>query len=130
MRPFSRSLAIMLPWLLFACHSSPRLDKSFDQIRSLVQGKTAAEIQAILGPPDSRQLMLLGDERWIWWDYTFLGGQDYSPQIRGQVVHLQITFTNPSLSGRNRPPYSQWRIDDPSSVSYLLREPAPLTGSF
>jgi hypothetical protein len=111
--------------LLFACHHSPRSDRSFDQIRILVQGKSASEIEQILGPPDSRQSLLLGDERWIWWNYTYLGGVNYSPEVRGQIVHLQITFANPDLSGRDRPPYSQWRIEDPLSVSYLLPAAGP-----
>ena len=91
----------------------------------MVQGKTASEIEEILGPPDSRQSLLLGDERWVWWNYTFLGGQDYSPEVRGKVVHLQITFANPELSGRDRPPYSRWRVEDPLSVSYLLPAAGP-----
>ena len=118
------SVAILVLGLLAACHGSPRSNKSFDQIRVLVLGKSASEVEEILGPPDSRQPLLLGDERWIWWNYTYLGGQDYSPEIRGQTVHLQITFANPDLSGRDRPPYSRWRIEDPLSVSYLL----PATG--
>lgn len=112
-------------WVLYlclfaACNSSPRSDRSFDQIRNLVQGKTASEIEEILGAPDSRQSLLLGDERWIWWDYTYLGGQDYSPDVRGKIVHLQITFTNPSIAGSYKPSYSEWRVVDPQNVSFLL----------
>ena len=125
MRSLVRALSFLFLSLLFACHNSPRSDRSFDQIRYLVQGKTALEIEKILGPPDSRQPLLLGDERWIWWNYTFLGGQDYSPDVRGKVVHLQITFANPDLSGKARPPYSCWRIEDPLSVSYLLPPVGP-----
>jgi hypothetical protein len=125
MRSVSGTLSIVLLFLLFACHGSPRSDKSFDQIRSMVQGKTALEIEEILGPPDSRQPLLLGDERWIWWNYTYLGGQDYSPEVRDQVVHLQITFANPDLSGKDRPAYSQWRIEDPLGVSFVLPASGP-----
>jgi hypothetical protein len=125
MRSLVPALWFLLLSLLFACHHSPRSDRSFDQIRDLVQGKSASEIEEILGPPDSRQPLLLGDERWIWWDYTYLGGQDYSPEIRGQVVHLQITFANPDLSATDRPPYSQWRVEDPMSVSYILPVAGP-----
>jgi len=119
------ALVILLASVLVACHGSPRSDKSFDQIRALVQGKTALEIEKILGPPDSRQRLLLGDERWIWWNYTFLGGQDYSPEVRGKIVHLQITFANPDLSGKARPPYYRWRIEDPESVSFVLPGSGP-----
>jgi hypothetical protein len=117
--------SLLLLILLSACHAYPRSDKSFDQIRTMVQGKTASEIERLLGPPDSRRQLLLGDERWIWWNYTFLGGQDYSPEVRGQVVHLQITFANPDLSGTDRPLYSKWRVDDPLNVSFVLPERGP-----
>jgi hypothetical protein len=119
-----RLLLVLLAFLV-ACHGSPRSDRSFDQIRTLVQGKTASEVEAILGPPDSRQPLLLGDERWIWWNYTFLGGQDYSPEVRGRIVHLQITFANPDLAGKDRPPYSRWRVDDPMNVSFVLPQAGP-----
>jgi hypothetical protein len=119
-KPSNRILALALLALLAGCHGAPRSERSFDQIRALVLGKTASEIEKILGPPDSRQPLLLGDERWIWWNYTFLGGKDYSPEVRGQVVHLQITFANPDLSGNGRPSYSTWRVDDPFSVSFVL----------
>jgi hypothetical protein len=114
------ALSALLLCLLAACHASPRSDKSFDQIRGMVQGKTANEIEKILGPPDSRQPDLLGDERWIWWNYTYLGGQDYSPEIRGQIVHLQITFANPNVAASRRPAYAEWRILDPQNVSFVL----------
>lgn len=91
----------------------------------MVQGKTASEIEKILGPPDSRQSFLLGDERWIWWNYTFLGGQDYPPEVRGQIVHLQITFANPEVADSRKPSYAAWRILDPLSVSFVLPEGGP-----
>ena len=119
------ALSLLFLSLFVSCQSHPRSDRSFDQIRSIVRGKTASEIEKILGPPDSRQPLLLGDERWIWWNYTFLGGQDYSPEVRGKIVHLQITFANPDLSGKARPPYSRWRVEDPLSVSYLLPTAGP-----
>lgn len=74
----------------------------------------------MLGSPDSRQALLLGDELWIWWNYTYLGGQDYPPEVRGTTVHLQIIFTNPEIAGAARPSYSRWRIEDPQNVSFLL----------
>ncbi len=125
MKPIIRILWLLLPLLLLACHGSPRSERSFDQIRSAVEGKTATEIEQILGPPDSRQPLLLGDERWTWWNYTYLGGQDYSPEVRDKVVHLQITFANPDLAGKDRPPYSRWRVEDPMSVSYILPSVGP-----
>ena len=125
MRSSVRALYFISLLILVTCQNSPRSNRSFNQIRNLVEGKTALEVEKILGPPDSRQPLLLGDERWIWWNYTFLGGQDYSPEIRGQVVHLQITFANPDLSATGRPPYSQWRVEDPMSVSYILPVAGP-----
>jgi hypothetical protein len=103
---------------LLHCRHIGRLQKSFDEIRDLVSGRTAAEVEDLLGPPDSRQPILIGDERWIWWSYTYLDGNDYAPEVRGQVVHLEITFRNPSSPGQPRLPYSQWRIASPYGVSY------------
>ena len=120
MKRYVPSLLALLLSLLAACNSSPRSDRSFDQIRDMVQGKTASEIEGILGAPDSRQPLLLGDERWLWWDYTYLGGKDYRPEVRGQVVHLQITFRNPSIASSSKPSYSEWRVLDPQDVSFLL----------
>jgi hypothetical protein len=114
------SISGFLLLLLASCHSSSRSDRSFDQIRSLVQGKTAEEVLTLLGPPDSRQSFPLGDEQWIWWSYTYLGGMDYAPEVRGRTVHLQITFENPSVTGSSKPPYSKWQIVDPESVSFLM----------
>ncbi len=111
--------ALGLLVLAFACDkTSARSDRSFDQIRELVAGKSAAEVAALLGEPDTRQSVLVGDERWIWWNYTFLDGEDVPPEVRGQVVHLEITFErspNPSASGE-----SAWRISGPLGVSYSL----------
>ena len=120
MRRYVPSLLALLLFLLAACNSSPRSDRSFDQIRDMVQGKTASEIEGILGAPDSRQPLLLGDERWLWWDYTYLGGKDYRPEVRGQIVHLQITFRSPSIASSQKPSYSEWRVQDPQDVSFLL----------
>jgi hypothetical protein len=106
--------------LLGGCHSSSRSARSFDQIRSLVQGKTAEEVLMLLGPPDSRQSFLLGDEQWIWWNYTYLGGQDYSPEVRDRIVHLQIVFADPSFIESEKLPHSKWRVVDPSYVSFLM----------
>jgi hypothetical protein len=120
MKRSSIVLSILALSLMVACDGSPRSDKSFDQIRSMVQGKTAKEIEEILGPPDSRQAFPLGDEQWIWWNYTYLDGQDYRPEIRGQIVHLQITFVNTKIGDSHKPSYAKWRILDPLGVSFLL----------
>ena len=105
--------------VLVACgKTAARSDRSFDQIRELVAGKSAAEVAALLGEPDTRESVLVGDERWIWWNYTFLDGEDLPPELRGQVVHLEITFErspNPSASGE-----SAWRVSGPLGVSYSL----------
>jgi hypothetical protein len=113
-------ISISLFLCLGGCHLASHSDRSFDEIRSLVQGKTATEIEALLGSPNSRKTSELGTERWIWWNYTYLGGQDYAPEVRGRIVHLQIEFTNPSFTEAEKPPYSKWRIVDPMSVSFLM----------
>ena len=125
-----RSLfAILLPGLLVAgCGDPrPRSRQSFDEIVARVAGMNAAEIATVLGPPDSRQPVYLRDERWIWWNYTFLAGEDYPPEVRGQVVHLEITFRNPSGAGSDSQPYSQWHIAQPFGVSY--RRPGATSAS-
>ena len=116
-RPIVAVLGLLV--FLMACgKTTPRSDRSFDQIRELVAGKSAAEVEALLGEPDTRESVLVGDERWIWWNYTFLDGKDLPPELRGQVVHLEITFErspDPSASGG-----SAWRISGPLGVSYSL----------
>jgi hypothetical protein len=116
-------ILLMVFFLLAGCHAS-RSGRSFDQIRNQVEGKTAEEVLALLGPPDSRQAFPLGDEQWIWWNYTYLGGKDYAPEVRGKTVHLQITFEDPSFTGAAKAPNSKWQAVDPRSVSFVL----PQTG--
>lgn len=107
---------------ILACDHSPARSKyCFDAIRDMVNGKTAAEVEEMLGEPDTRQPGILADERWIWWDYTFLDGDDYPPEMRGQVVHLEILFERPSGSGGGPPPpYSQWQIGRTLGISYSI----------
>lgn len=95
-------------------------DKSFDEIRKLIEGKTAEQVVRLLGEPDTRQKVFGSDERWIWWNYTFLKGNDHPPEIRGQVVHLEIVFQNPDRSSPEPPSYAEWRIDEPFGVSFKL----------
>ena len=119
MKPSKAYLLFFALLLLCAhCRHIKRMDKSFDQICQLVEGKTASEVEDMLGPPDTRQEILVSDERWVWWNYTFLDGRDYAPEIRGQVVHLEITFRNPAAPGKERLPYSKWRAVTPYGVSY------------
>jgi hypothetical protein len=117
-----RVLPLLLGLLFVAACGRPaaRSGRSFDQIQKLVDGKTAAEVAALLGPPDSRQDLLADDERWVWWNYTYLDGADYPPEIRGQVVHLEITFESPVLSSEPPVPREHWRVSGPLGVSYSL----------
>ena len=109
------------------CRHIGTAEKSFDQISAMVNGRTADEVEALLGPPNTRQPVLFGDERWIWWNYTYLDGKDYAPQVRGRVVHLEILFKNPTPPGKRRLPYSQWHIVSPYGVSYSGFPPERMT---
>ena len=111
------SLLVLLIMCTQCRHVGPA-EKSFDQISAMVEGRTADEVENILGSPNSRQMVLFGDERWVWWNYTFLDGKDYAPQIRGRVVHLEILFKNPTPPGKPRLPYSRWHIVSPYGISY------------
>ena len=118
---------LMVSWA--ACRQS-RSNRSFDQICELVNGKSAAEVEVILGAPDVREEILEGDERWVWWEYTFLDGEIYPPEVRGQVVHLEIMFQNPSRPLNRRLPYSQWRMSGPLAVSYSVPLQMPKAATF
>lgn len=111
----------VLALLIVGC-STPgsRSEKSFDEIRRLIAGKTAGEIVQMLGEPDTRQEIFNSDERWIWWNYTFLDGNDFPPEVRGQVVHLEIVFRNPAAPHEVHRPYSDWRVDDALGVGFKL----------
>jgi hypothetical protein len=115
-----RLILLLLSFLLatLACRPSARSSQSYDQIRELVAGKTATEVERLLGKPDLRETVL-DDQRWVWWNYTFLDGDQYAPEIRGQVVHLEITFQKPPT------PDADARVGGPLSVSYskLSRSP-------
>jgi hypothetical protein len=103
-----------------ACKSRPRSSKSFDEICRLVAGRSAGEVESLLGKPDNRQDLAIGDQRWIWWNYTSLEGQSYPPELRGKVVHLEITLSCPiGVSNASFTP-SQWKVNSPLSVSYVL----------
>jgi hypothetical protein len=106
--------------LCLSCRFAARSDRSFDQICDLVSGKTAHEVEVLLGAPDLRREVLPGDERWIWWNYTFLDGDSYPPEMRGQVVHLEISLTAPPDASEPHLLHPELRVDSPLAVSYSL----------
>lgn len=116
--------------LILGCPATAsRSESSFDEIRQRIEGKTAAEVTRMLGEPDTRQQIFNADERWIWWNYTFLDGNDYPPELRGAVVHLEIVFKNPAPAHERREPYSDWRIDDALGVHFNLPSRQSVLGS-
>jgi hypothetical protein len=102
-----------------ACRHAARSGRSFDEIRGLVADRTESEVEALLGKPDvRRRLAGDGNERWLFWNYTFLDGGQYAPELRRQIVHLEITFTNPAPPGAPPPPLGSWRALSPLAVSF------------
>lgn len=109
---------------LLACYSDPqgpRSQRSFDEIYRLVSGKTATEVETILGKPNTQEKLPMGDWRWVWWSYTSLQGDKYAPEVRDKPVHLEIVFSSPRGA---QVPDSQWRVDGPLAVSYVFPQPA------
>jgi len=106
---------------LLSCRSGPHSRRSFDEICSLVSGKTAVEVEELLGKPDAQEKLPIGGWRWVWWNYTSLQGDKYPPELRDKPVHLEIVFSNPREA---QVPDSQWRVDGPLAVSYMLPQPA------
>ena len=129
----SSAKGLVLCILLQACsRSGARSAMSFPEIRELVENKTAAQVEAILGPPDTRQPALLDSERWIWWNYTFLDGDEYAPERRGQVVHLEIAFDPPGNRGspaftprERRSHYAEWKISELLGITYAIPRNVP-----
>lgn len=116
--------AIVAIAVLAGCREpTSRSRRSFDEIEALVNGKTADQVLRLLGEPDSRQTVFEADERWIWWNFTYLDGRDVPPEVRGTVVHLEILFVNPTRGYGERPPYSEWQIDDTLGVSFQRPDP-------
>ncbi|HLX06733.1 MAG TPA: hypothetical protein VKY89_02605 [Thermoanaerobaculia bacterium] len=103
----------------------PRSKQSFDPIQRLVTGRTEADVERLLGRPDAREARPADEDVWIWWDFTFLDGVQYAPEVRGQVVHLEITFARPQGVAGRQASHAGWRVAGPFSVSYSRR----LTGS-
>jgi len=116
-----RSLAVFLAALslgVAACRQGPKSARSYEQIRNLVTDRTEVEVERLLGRPDLRQEVLVDAERWVWWNYTFLDGDQYAPELRGQVVHLEVTFESPGDPAGQPAPRSEWRASGPFAVSY------------
>lgn len=121
-------LLTSLTFLLISLAGCPgpraRSERSFDQIQALARGKSAEQILRLLGEPDSREMLFDADERWIWWNYTFLDGRDCPPEMRGRVVHLEIVIRNPlhsmspGAANAGRRPYSEWQVDDAFGITY------------
>jgi hypothetical protein len=105
---------------LQACSPAAKSAKSFDEIHRLVKGKTAGEVKKLLGPPDHVEKLLLGDERWVWWNYTYLDGKSRAPEIRGKIVHLEITFENPSSEKDTGAKEAEPRVSEPYGVAYVV----------
>src|ERR1700688_1724305 len=125
--------AIHACWIGCGTHTAgtPRSRLSFDQIQSRVAGKTEAEVESILGKPDTREARLVDDDVWIWWDFTFLDGEQYAPEVRGQVVHLEITFDKPPrLTAAQRPPHCrcEWLTAAESTGTRTGRSGRPPAG--
>jgi hypothetical protein len=116
----SRLLIVTLWALLFISVGCSPARESFDHISKKLQGKTAREVEILLGKPDFRQKDLVGDERWIWWNYAVLDGNGYPPEIRGRVVHLEVTFSVFSSKPGGVVSPSKWRVREPFGVSYML----------
>lgn len=105
--------ALLAVFFLTGCPGGrARSSKSFDEIHRMVAGKAAREVVGLLGEPDSRQPIFGADEKWIWWNYTYLDGNDFPPEVRGHVVHLEIIFKKTSRE--------EWRVDGELAVGYRL----------
>lgn len=123
----NRFLLLLLVLLSLAgCSPAARSQKSFDEIRTLVAGKTEAEVRSLLGNPDHREKLPFGDERWTWWNYTYLG-KEWAPEVRGKIVHLEITFAGPLVASAGGDEPSRWRVSEPYGVGFSL--PGGLEGS-
>ena len=87
----------------------------------MVKGRTSSEVETLLGEPDSKQKMLSSGERWIWWNYTFLGGNSYPPELRDKVVHLEILFEPDDQDGVARAASTgELRASSHFAISYTL----------
>ena len=110
---------------LAGCSPTARSKKSLDEIRTLVAGKTQAEVKSLLGAPDHREKLVFGVERWTWWNYTYLG-KSWAPEVQGKIVHLEITFAGPLGTTADGDEPSRWRVSEPYGVGFSL--PGDLEG--
>lgn len=118
-------LAVVVGGAWGGCHApAARSRHSFDQIQHLVAGRTELEVECLLGSPDTRESRLVDDDVWIWWNFTFLDGEQYAPELRGQIVHLEITFDRPFAVEGQQVPRASWRIAGPYSVNFSRRLPS------
>lgn len=111
------ALALIFFWRFHLGGSGPQ--RSFDEIRRRLEGKTAAETLSLLGEPDTRREVFGGDVRWIWWSCAILDGKDHPPELRGRVVHVQIVFRNPKRRGAAGSS-ADWRMDEGLGVGFWL----------
>ena len=93
--------------------------RSFDEIKLLLKGKSAAETLSILGEPDTRREVFGGDLRFIWWSRAVLDGKEYPPELRGRVVHVQIVFRNPGPRAA-RASFENWQMDEGLGIGFWL----------
>ena len=114
---FSLTLVICIQG---ACRPRAKSDKSYDQICKLVAGKTEAEVARLLGQPDRLDKLPYGEERWTWWNYTYLAGQSWAPEVRDKIVHLEITFVGPIVAPVGIQERSTWRVSEPYGVGYVI----------
>jgi hypothetical protein len=65
--------------------------------------------------------MPISGESWVWWNYTYLDGDDVAPEERGRVVHLKILFDPDAPSEPGAVPASlTLRASNPLAVSYMF----------
>ena len=117
MRQFSFLVCLFgLVMAVPACRERPVSRYSLDELRAKVADKTRSEVLDQLGNPDSCEPPTDGAEPCFWSNYTFLSGNQYTPEFRGQVVHLKITFENPAGPGDKTTSHDRWRVRGPLSV--------------
>ncbi len=98
-----------------------RSARSFEEINQLVAGRDAPAVVNLLGEPDTRRPLFGADEKWIWWNYTFLAGHNHPPELRGRVVHLEITLTANNNDSEHFIPTSR-RVPGRLGIAYRLPE--------
>jgi hypothetical protein len=93
-----------------SCGPRARSSRTFDEIRGLVAERPAEEVVKLLGEPDARRPLLPTLEAWTWWNYTVLDGNQYAPEVRGRIVHLEVVLRS-SGDARAAPALQQgWRV--------------------